>query len=76
MAFKTLKLNEGPSAHISRGTDLNTKATTVVQTNNGNGSFTPASTRTNYQVFAVGGGAGGGGWRAGGGGAGVPFLKE
>lgn len=76
MAFKRLKLNDGPSAHISRGSDLNTKAVSVVQTNNGNGSFTPESNRTKYQVFAVGGGGGGGGWRAGGGGAGGAVFFE
>ena len=57
MGFKRLKLNDGSSAHISRGTDLNTKAVTAVSTFNANGSFAPASNNKKYQVFAVGGGA-------------------
>ena len=76
MGFKRLKLNDGTTSHITRGSDLNTKAMTTVQTNNGNGSFTPASSNTKYQVYAVGGGAGGGGWRAGGGGAGGAVFFE
>lgn len=76
MGFKRLKLNDGSSAHISRGTDLNTKAVTAVSTFNSNGSFAPASNNKKYQVFAVGGGAGGGGWRAGGGGAGGAVFFE
>ena len=76
MGFKRLALNDGTSAHISRGEDLNAKAMTLVQTNNSNGSFAPESNNTKYQVFAVGGGAGGGGWRAGGGGAaGAVFFE-
>ena len=76
MGFKRLALNDGASAHISRGDDLNAKAMTLVQTNNSNGSFAPDSINTKYQVFAVGGGAGGGGWRAGGGGAaGAVFFE-
>ena len=59
MGFKRLALNDGTSAHISRGEDLNAKAMTLVQTNNSNGSFAPESNNTKYQVFAVGGGAGG-----------------
>tara|TARA_R100001129_G_scaffold176922_1_gene151374 strand:- start:26 stop:910 length:885 start_codon:yes stop_codon:yes gene_type:complete len=76
MGFKRLALNDGASAHISRGEDLNAKAMTLVQTNNSNGSFSPDSYNTKYQVFAVGGGAGGGGWRAGGGGAGGAVFFE
>ena len=76
MGFKRLALNDGASAHISRGDDLNAKAMTLVQTSNSNGSFAPDSNNTKYQVFAVGGGAGGGGWRAGGGGAaGAVFFE-